>query len=374
MLRPDWSDGLGPWNPDDDDPSPDDWARGERSWEPGEAPADIPPVSHEERMSMLRRAFDPVSLLPLGAVQQEATSESEEEGATGTEAARGWARAIRESRRAGVLGEAAARWMIYAIVSARFDTVTDLEYEMLWDRWHDLRVAHGFPLGEAFREWADYPAEAREVDARIDRRYVERFRELLEELGEFELAGAVGDDAAAFEDYCRWEPPPELTAKDDRRSDWWCAGRDRWLSPDAPVRHAAFVDALASARATDPAVGAPIAAVLAALRMHDAMMASNNDDPAVRAAVAALPAGHPVRAPLLAFVNGIAAYDEVAHEYDSERHSALVAPLSAIAGYFEAEGERSLAAHLYWMIERHGARWDVAERALAARKRLTAQG
>jgi hypothetical protein len=184
----------------------------------------------------------------------------------------------------------------------------------------------------------------------------------------------VGDDAEAFEVYCQWDPPPELAAKDDRRSDFWWVGSDRWLSSESPIRHAAFVDALASARAADPAVGAPVAAVLAALRMRDAMMASNNDDPAVRAAAAALPAGHPVRAPLLAFVNGIAAYDDRANDYDDERHNALVTPLSAIAEHFEAAGERHLAAHLYWVIERHGARWDVAERALAARKRLMAPG
>jgi len=80
---------------------------------------------------------------------------------------------------------------------------------------------------------------------------------------------------------------------------------------------------------------------------------------------------HAVRAPLLAFVDRIAAYDEIENDYDEDVHSDIVMPLFEIAEYFEAEGERKLAAHLYWTIERHGVRWDAAERALAARKRLT---
>lgn len=357
--RPDaWRDDLRPWTPD-------------RPWVPHEPVPPIPPTTAEERMSMLRRAFDPCSRLPLHVMENEAESEvTDDEG--GGEATIAWIRSIRDAEREGVLDAEAAAALCYQVAVARADEAHDVEYEMLWARWHELREAYGYPLGESFREAPDYPDEARAIDVRTHARYFERICEILTAAGSPDIAARVAADPEPF-DAGRWSPPPDIEAKRER---WDAELRHRWRDArpdDGEGPHAAFVAALArrDLTRTDRQV---IAACLAALRVENGTMGWQSRARAVRPQVEALPADDAVRAALLRYLAGLEGFseDEEANGIDDLRETALMAPLFDAAAEFAAREFPHLARDLYWTIEGHGSDWRSQDRALAARKEIEA--
>lgn len=370
LFRPEWSDGLGPWRPGKGE-RPDAWQSDVGGWEPPREPLrPSPPIAHEERMSMWRRAFDEASLLAVSVVCSEMESECFTESDAGAEATRGWIRSISEAQREGLFDEQAARSFIAEAVGSRLE-VPDLEYDMLWERWHDLRVAHGFPLGQAFHESPDYPASAQEVDDAIDARYAERVVEILEDAGEWVLAEEIGENFALFETMTQWDPPAELEAKSGR----WATHRDDgWRPTNVPwprAKHAVLDGAIAEGG--DPADLRVIAAAHAAILLFDRYADWRTDKDGIRSLVLALGDSESVRGPLLQFLDGLAQHDDWDEsEGWDERSAALVVPLFDIAQAFEDRGRPLLAADLYWMIESHGSSWTNADRALAKRKRIEA--